>query len=232
MAVWPSCGASDGGGDAARLPRETWLAALFLLALYTLKGLSVAFPLSVLEAAGGLLFPFPLALAVNLAGDGGAAAPIFWAGGRQESSLPEHWGRGFSQPPRTNAVLLLRLAGVLQAIWSASHLAPPASPWGAYLTGGCWEAFPGCLPLRCGKRRAVGVRLPGLLPLCSPAAALTLLSLVLWRAWPRGWNRPGQAAALHSPSRRAQPLHRRGALAVSGLWRKIKGTSFGCRPGS
>ena len=67
VAVWPLREHLTAAEISARSPRETWLAALFLLALYTLKGLSVAFPLSVLEAAGGLLFPFPLALAVNVA---------------------------------------------------------------------------------------------------------------------------------------------------------------------
>ena len=92
VAVWPLREHLTAAEIAARSPRETWLAALFLLALYTLKGLSVAFPLSVLEAAGGLLFPFPLALAVNLAGVMAAqTAPYLLGRRRQESSLPEHW---------------------------------------------------------------------------------------------------------------------------------------------
>ena len=46
VAVWPLREHLTAAEIAARSPRETWLAALFLLALYTLKGLSVAFPLS------------------------------------------------------------------------------------------------------------------------------------------------------------------------------------------
>ena len=55
---------------AAFSPRQTVLAASFLVGLYALKSLSVCFPMSALTAAGGLLFPFPLALAVNLCGTG------------------------------------------------------------------------------------------------------------------------------------------------------------------
>lgn len=45
---------------AAFSPRQTVLAASFLVGLYALKSLSVCFPMSALTAAGGLLFPFPL----------------------------------------------------------------------------------------------------------------------------------------------------------------------------
>ena len=144
VAVWPLREHLTAAEIAARSPRETWLAALFLLALYTLKGLSVAFPLSVLEAAGGLLFPFPLALAVNLAGVMAAqTAPYLLGRRRQESSLP--------------------------AIWSASTWAPPASPGARISPAGCWGAFPGCLPPRCWAPRCGSSAPPASSSLCSPA---------------------------------------------------------------
>ena len=68
LALWPLRGALTAEGIAARSPRQAWLAAAFLLALYAVKSLSVAFPLSALEAAGGMLFPLPTALAVNACG--------------------------------------------------------------------------------------------------------------------------------------------------------------------
>lgn len=49
-------------------PDNLWLAALVFMGLYAVKSLSVFFPLVVLYAAAGLLFPVPAALAVNLAG--------------------------------------------------------------------------------------------------------------------------------------------------------------------
>ncbi|MBS1326601.1 MAG: TVP38/TMEM64 family protein [Oscillospiraceae bacterium] len=49
-------------------PDNLWLAALALLAAYAVKSLSVFFPLLVLYAAAGLLFPLPAALLVNLSG--------------------------------------------------------------------------------------------------------------------------------------------------------------------
>ena len=49
-------------------PSNPFLAALFLIAMYAAKSMSVFFPLVVLYLAGGLLFPLPVSLAVNLAG--------------------------------------------------------------------------------------------------------------------------------------------------------------------
>ncbi len=49
-------------------PENLWLAALALLAFYAVKSLSVVFPLLALYVCAGLLFPVPLALAVNLLG--------------------------------------------------------------------------------------------------------------------------------------------------------------------
>lgn len=81
LALWPCRDALTAEGIAARSPRQAWLAAVFLLALYGVKSLSVAFPLSALEAAGGLLFPFPAALAVNLCGVAVAQAVPYLLGG-------------------------------------------------------------------------------------------------------------------------------------------------------
>jgi uncharacterized membrane protein YdjX (TVP38/TMEM64 family) len=44
------------------------LSVLILLLLYTLKGLSVAFPIAVLEVVAGMVFPLPIALLLNLIG--------------------------------------------------------------------------------------------------------------------------------------------------------------------
>ncbi len=183
VVVWPLREHLTAAEIAARSPRETWLAALFLLALYTLKGLSVAFPLSVLEAAGGLLFPFPLALAVNLAGVMAAqTAPYLLGRRRQESSLPEHWPRlSGSRPGRT--VFLLRLAGVAPGDLVSIYLGAAGVPWGAYLTGGVLGSFPRVLAATLLGAALWEFGSPRFFLSLLPGAALTLLSLVLWRAW-------------------------------------------------
>lgn len=49
-------------------PANSFLAALFILALYAAKSVSVVFPIIVLQIASGFLFPAPIALLINLAG--------------------------------------------------------------------------------------------------------------------------------------------------------------------
>ena len=61
-------------------PANPVLAALFLIGLYAAKSMSVFFPLVVLYLAGGLLFPLPIALAVNLTGMAVCAAVPYLVG--------------------------------------------------------------------------------------------------------------------------------------------------------
>ena len=55
-------------------PRSTMLAVVFMLLLFAMKSLSVVIYCGILYAASGILFPLPLAIAVNLIGTGVMAA--------------------------------------------------------------------------------------------------------------------------------------------------------------
>ena len=55
-------------GIVERLPDNLYLAAAFLLMMYVLKGLSVVFPIIVLQIAGGIIFPVWVALFINIIG--------------------------------------------------------------------------------------------------------------------------------------------------------------------
>ena len=61
-------------------PKAPILAAFFLIVLYGLKSLSIVFPLAVLFAAGGSLFPWPVACIINLAGLAVATSIPYWIG--------------------------------------------------------------------------------------------------------------------------------------------------------
>lgn len=93
-ALWPFRHQLTAEAIAAFSPRQTVLAASFLVGLYALKSLSVCFPMSALTAAGGLLFPFPLALAVNLCGTGVAQTIPFFLGRREQGDW-RPWRSGF-----------------------------------------------------------------------------------------------------------------------------------------
>ena len=55
-------------GLAEWLPQNQFLAAQVIIALYTVKSLTVFFPLLTLYLLSGIIFPLPLALLVNLLG--------------------------------------------------------------------------------------------------------------------------------------------------------------------
>lgn len=150
LAVWPWRHLLTADTIAAWPPRQSLLAAVFLLGLYAVKSLSVAFPLSVLEAAGGLLFPFPTALAVNLLGVGVAQAVPFFLGCRKRGGLDAllarrpglaRWGRfGTERPGR--AVFLLRLGGASPGDLVSFYLGASGVPWRAYLLPGMLGSLP------------------------------------------------------------------------------------------
>lgn len=188
-AVWPARDHLTAAGIAALSPRQSGLAALFLWALYALKGLSVAFPLAALEAAGGLLFPFPAALAVNLGGVLLAQSSPYLLGRRHRADLAglaARWpwlaAADLTRHPG-RSVFLLRLAGAAPGDLVSMYLGAAGVSWGAYLTGGLLGSFPrvasstllGAALLEAGSPRFFLSLLPG--------AALTLLSLLLWRHW-------------------------------------------------
>lgn len=55
-------------GIARFTPKNPWLAAVVILALFTLKSLSVVIYSGLLYAANGILFPLPVAIILNLTG--------------------------------------------------------------------------------------------------------------------------------------------------------------------
>ena len=148
-ALWPFRHQLTAEAIAAFSPRQTVLAASFLVGLYALKSLSVCFPMSALTAAGGLLFPFPLALAVNLCGTGVAQTIPFFLGRREQEGLEALAERiprvaGVCRAQAENpwlSVFLLRLAG-----------ASPGDVVSLYLGASAGRPAPDCLRHRAGRR--------------------------------------------------------------------------------
>ena len=159
-ALWPFRHQLTAEAIAAFSPRQTVLAASFLVGLYALKSLSVCFPMSALTAAGGLLFPFPLALAVNLCGTGVAQTIPFFLGRREQGGLEALAERiprvaGVCRAQAENpwlSVFLLRLAGASPGDVVSLYLGASGTPYGTYLSAGLLA--PDCLR-HCAGRRAV-----------------------------------------------------------------------------
>ena len=180
-ALWPFRHQLTAEAIAAFSPRQTVLAASFLVGLYALKSLSVCFPMSALTAAGGLLFPFPLALAVNLCGTGVAQTIPFFLGRREQGGLEALAERiprvaGVCRAQAENpwlSVFLLRLAGASRP------------PYGTYLSAGLLGGLP---RIACATVLGGALWQPGSgrfwLSLAA-GGALTALSGVIWLLWRR-----------------------------------------------
>lgn len=173
---------------AERSPGQGFAAAAFLIGLYALKGLSLTFPISALTAAGGLLFPYPEALAVNLTGVAAAHLGPFLLGRRQEGGLEALTARypkiRVLRPPadhRWRTVFLLRLAGATPGDLVSMYLGAAGVPLGTYLSAGLLGAAP-----RVAATTALGSALwspgsPRFWTSLGLSAALTVLAAALWR---------------------------------------------------
>jgi len=198
LALWPFRRQLTAEGIAAWTPGQAGLAALVLLGLYTVKGLTAALPITALEAAAGLLFPLPAALAVNVCGVTAAQAGPYLMGRRRQAALADLAARHpqlraadmWESPGRQ--VFLLRLAGVLPGELVSLCLGAAGTPIRAYFAGGLLGSFPRVL-----SATALGTALWDLggarfWASCVFGWALTGAALLVWgREWaqPRSFRR-------------------------------------------
>ncbi len=179
-ALWPFRRFMTAEAISRASPKQMWLAAGFLLVLYGVKSVSFCFPMSALTAAGGLLFPSPAALAVNLTGTAVAQTLPFLLGRRNRQRAAALLTR-FPKVERLLAgeqdhagllVFLLRLAGASPGDLVSLALGAAGIPPSRYLP-------------------------PGLLGAAPRVAAATLLGAALWDPWSqRFWVSVGINAAI------------------------------------
>ena len=179
-ALWPFRRFMTAEAISRASPKQMWLAAGFLLVLYGVKSVSFCFPMSALTAAGGLLFPYPAALAVNLTGTAVAQTLPFLLGRRNRQRAAALLTR-FPKVERLLAeehdhagllVFLLRLAGASPGDLVSLALGAAGIPPSRYLP-------------------------PGLLGAAPRVAAATLLGAALWDPWSQQfWVSVGINAAI------------------------------------
>ena len=192
-AVWPVRHQLTPEFIASFSPRQTAMAAAFLVGLYALKSLSICFPMSVLTAAGGLLFPFPLALAVNLCGSAATQTIPFFLGRREQGGLELLSAKvpAVARLARAGGenrwlfIFLLRLAGASPGDLVSMYLGASGVSYGTYLSAGLLGGLP-----RVAAATALGGALwePGSVRFWLSLAAgggLSVLSAVIWLIWRR-----------------------------------------------
>lgn len=186
LVVWPARGQFTAEAIAGWTPGQSWLAAALLLGLYALKGLSMVIPLSALTAAGGLLFPYPAALAVNLTGVAAVQAIPYLLGRR--GGMPERLRvrlEGMVSAVRTEqtgrTVFLLRLAGALPGDLVSMFLGAAGVPGRAYFLPGLLGSLPrvACATTLGAALWDIGGRRFWLS--LAAGAAMTAAAAVIWR---------------------------------------------------
>ena len=105
-------------------PRQPALAVLLLWALFAVKSLSIFLYSGLLYAAGGILFPLPVAIAVNVAGTAVMVSLPYWLGKKLGSQAVQYILRRWPKSAMLHDlrggsdfffVLIVRLLGVLSA---------------------------------------------------------------------------------------------------------------------
>ncbi|MEG1657694.1 MAG: VTT domain-containing protein [Oscillibacter sp.] len=189
VALWPYRHALTAEAISSRSPESAVWAALFLWGLYAVKSLSFCFPLAALEAAGGLLFPYPAALCVNMVGVALVQILPYFLGRRSRGGLDallEKYPRLklLRTLPRGGDglfVLLLRLAGASPGDLVSLYLGAAGVKFSVYLPAGLAGIFP-----RVAATTFLGASLwdPGSEQFWLSVginAAVTVFSLAVWR---------------------------------------------------
>lgn len=135
-------------------PANPVLAAVFLVLLYGVKGLSIFFPITVLYIAGGFLFPTPIALLVNTVGVAVELTVPFWMGW---ISGEEFSARLIQKYPKLGEIItaqqssafslsfFLRVISCLPADAVSMYLGASKMPFAKYLIGSILGTIPGTI---------------------------------------------------------------------------------------
>lgn len=111
-------------GILSYTPRQPVLAAAMLWALFAVKSLSIFLYSCLLYAASGILFPLPVAIAVNIAGTAVMVSIPYWLGKRLGSQAVQYILHRFAKSAMLHDlrggsdfffVLIVRLLGLLSA---------------------------------------------------------------------------------------------------------------------
>lgn len=132
-------------------PRNSWLAAGVIVALFAVKSVSVVLYSGVLYAASGVLFPLPTALAVSLAGTAVMFLTPYWIGRRSGGDAVEQL---MKKHPRLHALrdmreksdflftLAVRSIRFLSYDVTSLYLGAAGTPFPAYMSASLLASLP------------------------------------------------------------------------------------------
>jgi uncharacterized membrane protein YdjX (TVP38/TMEM64 family) len=132
-------------------PRNTALAVIILLGLYAVKSVTVVFYLKILYAAAGLLFPLPLALAVNVAGTAIDFSIPYWVGRHSGADAAKKLLEKYPKLQKLRDLrgksdflfaMLARAIGIISADPLSMYFGAVGMPYSKFLLGGLTGMIP------------------------------------------------------------------------------------------
>lgn len=133
-------------------PQNTALAVLFLWCLFAAKSLTIVFPSLVLFVLGGIMFPAPLAIAVNLVGIGITATVPYVIGRFSGEETVDYMTKRYPKVLKLREIrsrndlffsFFVRIINILPFDLVSMYMGAVAVPYRTYITG----TLAGCIPL-------------------------------------------------------------------------------------
>ena len=175
-------------------PSNHLLAAFFLLLLYAVKSLSVFFPIVILMAAGGRLFPLPSAFLLNLAGSALCVSIPFWVGRRSGKDFVSRRLERYEIIHKLNTLqrrndlffsYLTRILGVLPCDVVSLYLGSIGLPYSRYLLGSLLGLLPTLLAMTIAGASVTDPSSPAFLLSVSTTLLIALISSLLFYLFKR-----------------------------------------------
>jgi len=135
----------------AYIPKHSYAAAVLVLLLFAIKGMSVVIYAGILYAVNGVLFSLPTAICLNIVGTAIMAAVPYFVGRHTGSDLTDRLKYKYPKLKAVDRVLkgnqffyvlLLRLNKTLPYDVISAYLGSEHLNWKAYLTGSIIGMFP------------------------------------------------------------------------------------------
>ena len=141
-------------GILSYTPRQPLLAALVLWGLFAVKSLSIFLYSGLLYAASGILFPLPVAIAVNIAGTAVMVSIPYWLGKKLGSQAVQYilhrWPKSAMLHDLHSGsdfffVLIVRLLSILSADAVSAYMGAVGVKYRAYLPACLLGFLPTCI---------------------------------------------------------------------------------------
>lgn len=184
-------------GILSYTPQQPILAAAVLWMLFAVKSLSIFLYSGLLYAASGILFPLPVAIAVNIAGTAVMVSIPYWLGkklGRQAVQYILHrWPKSAMLHDLRGGsdfffVLIVRLLGILSADVVSAYMGAVGVKYRAYLPACLLGFLPTCILFPIMGMSISDVRSPQFLTAAGIELAATIISCIVFHFYRRRHN--------------------------------------------